>query len=358
MLNLAKHLTLLTIVLMVASCASSPRNKEVDQNWVYTEGTGNDCADALKQAKLLAEDSVTGSFLDSRRTLKNDRDYSERVDEFGGGVIRKYEVLETKAGTPCQIKIRAQVDPVQSNFADSGSGVSFDLKEMVGLVNRQDQAKQMLDSLINRPEMFSVRLNQLSILSDGSGQVRVGYDVTSIAVAKKWYSDLEGFFSVQGKPFVFKSTATMGAFAENLATIAVSPAIIAWAIVSSPFATPDNSKNEINLDQTICFWKHNDKSTVNCYESWLAADARNRLYRINLWQTVGSQINDASPKALIGSFSMVSNTELPAVYKSGGNRQQNLPIVAPDVGFRVNQQLPKQVFSGDAKLHVSVGFVK
>ena len=94
---------------------------------VVVQGEGVDCDSALKQAKMLATDSVAGSFVESKRQLIDDRSYSERINEFGGGLVRSYNVLSTDVGPPCRIAIKAEVDLAKSNVPVSGSPTSLDL---------------------------------------------------------------------------------------------------------------------------------------------------------------------------------------------------------------------------------------
>lgn len=93
-----RRLLLLGCAVFLTACASTPKNGDVQT--VLAEGTGNTCQEALGQAKVQASDKAVGSFVNSQKSLVADKYYAESINEYSGGVVRQYTVLESKGDSP------------------------------------------------------------------------------------------------------------------------------------------------------------------------------------------------------------------------------------------------------------------
>ena len=200
-----QHLLLVVAAATLTACASSP--KVGDQQTVIAEGTGATCQEALGQAKLVASDKVVGSFVNSQKSLVSDKYYTESVNEYSGGVVRQYTVLESKGESPCRVKISAEVYLDKKNVALGPNARTLNLGEVGRFVEKQDEARQTLAALIQRPAMFSARMDRLHVSTDNKGNAQIVLQVSDVSPSEKWYSDLESFLNVQGQRVDFERSS-------------------------------------------------------------------------------------------------------------------------------------------------------
>jgi hypothetical protein len=153
------------------ACASG--GKKGDSQTVLAEGTGNTCQEALGQAKVQASDKVVGSFVNSQKSLIADKYYAESLNEYSGGVVRQYTVLESKGVSPCVVKISAEVYLDKKNIALNPNSRSLNLGEVGRFVDKQDEARATLRALIMRPNMFSARMDRLHVSTDSKKNAQI-----------------------------------------------------------------------------------------------------------------------------------------------------------------------------------------
>ena len=327
---------------------------------VVVQGEGADCDGALKQAKMLATDSVAGSFVESKRQLIDDRSYSERVNEFGGGLVRSYKVLSTDVGPPCRIAIKAEVDLAKSNVPVSGSPTNLDLGLIGSYVAKQEKANQIIQTLIQRPDMMTVKLDNISALALGGNSARLSYDVVEVIPSPKWYSDLESFLKGTSKLHVYNEPSALLEFAKDLIAIAALPVAITWAIVSAPFKDQSSLDQDSNKNEGgLCFKTGKGYAQLNCYQSIFAAKAEYLLSKAHLEQQVRLPSNAIGSKRLFGSqFSLVNRVELPISQKKNGVFETVvLPVVEPvGLPLRGQETVSTDFLKESSGMTVVVGF--
>lgn len=209
-----KFFAVIAFIVWVSGCASQKAQQEAVP--VMAEASAADCDAALRQAKTMAADNVAGTFIHGQRTLNQDRDYSETLNEYSGGVVQKYQVLEKRGNRPCTIKIQAWVEPgkktVQLNPQSNRIGTT-DINQRIGQItnDRKFLARQFRDT-----DGFSVTLGKMSVSETKPGMVRLDMQVTAIRVPPRWVADLEGYIRVHSETTVYEQDSLAKTMAKLL----------------------------------------------------------------------------------------------------------------------------------------------
>ena len=310
---------LLTLILLLTACSTTKHNTAKLQ----TEGIGHDCTAALKQAKLKAAEEYKGTFVNSQRSLVNDRKYTEAVDEYSGGVIQSYQVKSTSGGSPCVVSIEAKLVPDSKSIAVNPE-TSLDLGGVERHINQQSATREMLRKLINRPELIKVESSTINHVVYDDGSIGMAVKFTKIEPSPKWLTDLELFLSVHGTKHTYRERNQWADIGKGLLAVAALPVLIPVAIVMAPFTEKKPNKNtQANPgDQfSLCF---PGKDEVNCYQGW-AADA---IYeKLNSATIVAIMNKDGKTMAGFpvrgGSTSLNQHTEIKAPLIDEQNRTKS-----------------------------------
>lgn len=284
-----KKLNLLLLASLVAACATVKPTSQM----VRSEGFGQDCNEALKQAKLKAAEDYKGTFMSSQRSLVNDRKYSESVDEYSGGIVQSYKVKSSSGTSPCFVTIEAQMAPDTKSIVVN-SETSVDLGSVERHLNQQTTTRELLRKMIQRPEMLKVESRTIDPVFYNDGSIGMAVKFTKIVPSPKWVTDLESFLTVHGTKYTYREKNAWAEIGKGLLLIAALPVLIPVAIVVAPFTTnrgdkapPANPGDSFSL----CF---SGKDEVNCYQGWAADE----IYeQINSAAIVAVMNKDGTPVA-------------------------------------------------------------
>lgn len=326
---------------------------------VTVVGTGNDCNEALQQAKVLASDSVTGSFVDSKKILLNDKEYYEQVNEYGAGIIRSYKVLETRTGQPCSVKISAEVAFDKNNIAVTGGGNGLNLGEVAQYVMKQDEARKLAYTLVRRPEMFTTRIDKVSVVSERGGDAQLSFETVAVNPSDKWYSDLESFLKVEGEYIEYSRSSSLVSFAKSVATIAALPILIPLAILFAPFKTDKEMVAKAEREEMLCFKGDNSYDTLRCYKSSVVNEVKKSLASAQLWVGTKSSENlDLFMRVNAAGFSLLSQRDLGASYKSSNRTDRNVFDIVEPVGvpYLTKLEVDKSFLRSETSIDVVVKF--
>lgn len=226
---------------------------------VNAEGIGVTCEDALQQAKLVAAEKVAGSYLRSKRSLKNDKLYSEVVDEYSGGVIASFKVLMSDGRQPCTVYIAAVVNVDKQKHNESTVTSSVDLGFVGEFAKNRSEGIGLLRKLVYRPDQFIVSLSNISF-NPSNDIIQVSFDVDRIAYTEEWVSAIKALLSVQGAPVSYRKqgTSTLG---QDLA-----------ALFAPPLKTNNSSQRRQDPDESICFKSTTISNQLDCYAGPLASE--------------------------------------------------------------------------------------
>lgn len=354
-----QHLLLVVAAATLTACASSP--KVGDQQAVIAEGTGATCQEALGQAKLVASDKVVGSFVNSQKSLVSDKYYTESVNEYSGGVVRQYTVLESKGESPCRVKISAEVYLDKKNIALGPNARTLNLGEVGRFVEKQDEARQTLAALIQRPAMFSARMDRLHVSTDSKGNAQIVLQVSDVSPSEKWYSDLESFLNVQGQRVDFERSKWSDIGKSMLALLA-APVAVPLGLAPSPFRNQTSRGTElVNGEGLVCFKNDPQYETLRCYQTWLAGDAIRQLRSVQLNLVERSNDNVTSTRQIQrGAYQMVAFRASDYTYKSkemGGKRDFYL-IEPVGIPFREYLTVNRQALNEENEFVINVVFTR
>jgi len=354
-----QHLLLVVAAATLTACASSP--KVGDQQTVIAEGTGATCQEALGQAKLVASDKVVGSFVNSQKSLVSDKYYTESVNEYSGGVVRQYTVLESKGESPCRVKISAEVYLDKKNIALGPNARTLNLGEVGRFVEKQDEARQTLAALIQRPAMFSARMDRLHVSTDSKGNAQIVLQVSDVSPSEKWYSDLESFLNVQGQRVDFERSKWSDIGKSMLALLA-APVAVPLGLAPSPFRNQTSRGTElVNGEGLVCFKNDPQYETLRCYQTWLAGDAIRQLRSVQLNLVERTNDNVTSTRQIQrGAYQMVAFRASDYTYKSkemGGKRDFYL-IEPVGIPFREYLTVNRQALNEENEFAINVVFTR
>ena len=351
-----RSLVIGSAVLLVA-CASTP--KKGDVQIVQAEGTGNTCQEALGQAKVQASDKVVGSFVNSQKSLVSDKYYSESINEYSGGVVRQYTVLESKGVSPCVVKISAEVYLDKKNIAINPNSRSLNLGEVGRFVDKQDEAKSTLSALIMRPNMFSARMDRLYVSTDSKKNAQIVLQVSDVAPSEKWYSDLESFLNVQGQRIDFERSKWSD-IGKSMLSILTAPVAVPLGLAPSPFKNQTARGTEIvNGEGLLCFRNDPQYESLRCYQTWLAGDALRQLRSVQLMLVERSNDNVTSTRQIQkGAYHMISFRASDYTYKSKemGSKRDFYIIEPMGVPFREYLTVNRGALSEENEFTINVQF--
>jgi hypothetical protein len=343
-------------VLLVA-CASGA--KKGDSQTVLAEGTGNTCQEALGQAKVQASDKVVGSFVNSQKSLVADKYYAESLNEYSGGVVRQYTVLESKGVSPCVVKISAEVYLDKKNIALNPNSRSLNLGEVGRFVDKQDEARATLRALIMRPNMFSARMDRLYVSTDSKKNAQIVLQVSDVAPSEKWYSDLESFLNLQGQRVDFERSKWSD-IGKSVLSLIAAPVAVPLGLAPSPFRNQTSRGTEIvNGEGLLCFRNDPQYETLRCYQTWLAGDALKQLRSIQLMLVERSNDNVTSTRQIQkGAYHMVAFRASDYTYKSKemGSKRDFYIIEPMGVPFREYLTVNRGALSEENAFTINVQF--
>ena len=341
----------------LVACASTPKGG--DQQTVLAEGSGNTCQEALAQAKVVASDKVVGSFVNSQKSLVADKYYSESLNEYSGGVVRQYTILESKGDSPCRVKISADVYLDKKNVALNPNARSLNLGEVGRFVEKQDEARTTLTALIQRPQMFSARMDRLHVSTDNRNNAQIVLQVSDVSPSEKWYSDLESFLNVQGQRVDFER-AKWSDIGKSVLSLIAAPIAVPLGMAPSPFRNQTPRGTElVNGEGLVCFKNDPQYESLRCYQTWLAGDVVRQLRMTQLMLVERSNDNVTSTRQIQkGAYQMVAFRASDYTYKSKtmGARRDFYIIEPMGVPFREYLTVNRQALSEANEFSVNVVF--
>lgn len=355
--NVMRRFLLLGSAVCLVACASSPKNGDVKT--VQAEGVGNTCQEALGQAKVQASDKVVGSFINSQKSLVSDKYYAESLNEYSGGVVRQYTVLESKGVSPCVVKISAEVYLDKKNIALNPNSRSLNLGEVGRFVEKQDSARATLMALIQRPALFSARMDRLYVSTDSKKNAQIVLQVSDVAPSEKWYSDLEAFLNIQGQRVDFER-AKWSDIGKSVFSLITAPVAVPLGLAPSPFKNQTARGTEIvNGEGLLCFRNDPQYESLRCYQTWLAGDALRQLRSIQLMLVERSNDNVTSTRQIQkGAYHMVNFRASDYSYKSKemGSKRDFYIIEPMGVPFREYLTVNRGALSEENEFTINVQF--
>lgn len=254
----------LIALIAVSSCLVGCVSQKTNQASVpvTAEASAADCDAALRQAKTMAADNVAGTFIHGQRTLSQDRDYSESLNEYSGGVVQKYTVLDKRGSRPCTIKIQAWVVPGKGAIQLNSQSTQIGTADINQRANQMLNDRKFLARHLRDVSGFTVTMGQMKVTELQPGQIRVDALVTGIEPPQRWIDDFEGYVRVRSDLVVYELDTP----AKSLTRL-LNPWLKEKQVRSS---APE-----------ICFL-HDEAERINCYTGDDVLKATSALTRLRL----------------------------------------------------------------------------
>lgn len=145
---------------------------------VMAAGFGNTYEESLKNAKMVALDKVNGAWINGDSYVRNGM-FSEKITQYNGGVIRKYEVMKNDVTF---VIIKADVVPRSENTVYTNTGdVSNDMRsELDGRRDNYTARQKAIKVIDNRERAIAFKVSSIQYVNQGQSTIVVIRGVASL----------------------------------------------------------------------------------------------------------------------------------------------------------------------------------
>ena len=231
---------------------------------VIATGYGTTVELALENAKTVAIEQVAGTFVTGQTTVADDS-YRSRIEQYHGGLIRRYEVqwIEQSDGL-ISAKIAADVDSDKINtvLTDQGAEVSNDTADV--LANAADEFERtgrIVAALDDPQQAFVVRIAKVTYRNRGPlTDVEIDAQITT---NPKWYDDVRTMARTIGRKVDLGS-----AWSDALWGLAALSAIVNPMLPGTinHLARASEKKPQPSDEYAACFGRDMSRDVDECYE--------------------------------------------------------------------------------------------
>lgn len=203
---------------------------------VIAGGFGNTYEESLRNAKMVALDKVNGAWINGDSYVRNGM-FSEKITQYNGGVIRKYEILKNDVTF---VIIKADVVPRDSNTVHANSGdVSSEMRgELDGRRDNFNARQKAIKVVDNRERAIAFKVNSIKYENQGQSTIVVIRGVASLQPMwvqsyqelqkEAGYFDLDNFYrplyvNVTGYDTGVVATTTTNKFYDELSLWTAAP---------------------------------------------------------------------------------------------------------------------------------------
>jgi hypothetical protein len=175
---------LLVVLLFISSIASAVE--------VTVTGRGSSYDRALANAKMLALENVTGTFIIGESEYK-DKEFRESMEQYNGGVIKSFRVISYKE-LPHHIEVTITADVVEkkNNRIEGKNKQSFNIE-----FDEHEQRRVVVDKLDNVNNMIAILVDKPTYEVNRYDSI-VAINV-NMKLQSKWVSDMQSFTDVIGE---------------------------------------------------------------------------------------------------------------------------------------------------------------
>lgn len=234
----------LVILLFISSIASA---KEVT-----VTGRGSTYDRALANAKMLALENVTGTFVIGESEYR-DKEFRESMEQYNGGVIKSFRVKEYKE-FPQHIEVTITADVVEKkdNRIAGKNEQSFNMQ-----FDEHEQRRVVVDKLDNVNNMIAIDVAKPTYEIDRySSVISMPFQMK---MQPKWVSDMQAFTDVIGEDGKTSNNAYSSIHGGVVSSVVTSNPIA--AVLVGVLGAPAPQKTS---EQTmVCFAKTRG-SFLNC----------------------------------------------------------------------------------------------
>ena len=231
---------------------------------VIATGYGTTAELALQNAKTVAIEQVASTFVTGNTTVTDDI-YRSRIEQYHGGLIRRYQVLAVEqVDGLISTRIRADVDTEKVNtvITDQGADVS---KETTGhLSDAADEfarTGRIVAALDDPHQAFVIRIAKVNYRNRGQlTDIEIDAQIT---MNPKWYDDVKTMAKTIGRKVDLGS-----ATADELWGVGALSAIVNPMLPSTinHLARYAEKKAQPSHEYTACFGRVMNRDIHECYE--------------------------------------------------------------------------------------------
>ena len=201
---------------LLSACALQPGQPLSPPMPVIAEAQARNCDEALRQAKTNAADNVAGTFVHGQRSLINDKQYSENINEYTSGVVRRFNVIEKSGSSPCRVKIEAWVEPGNVKVELTGAPQSIGVEEINRRALQLKNNQNFLVKHFRNTQGFKIRFGQQETFNEQPNSIGIALDVVAVQPPRGWLEDLEAFISIHATPVVYEPVSRARALSRLL----------------------------------------------------------------------------------------------------------------------------------------------
>ena len=231
---------------------------------VVATGYGNTPEAALTHAKTAAIEQVAGTFLTGRTSVSGGN-YQEKIDQYHGGLISRYEVLSIdSADGLVSTRIRADVDTAKVNTVLVENSTAISERAAEQLSNARDdylEAEQIIKALDDPAQAFAVQTARVSYVN--RGRVTDVQIEGQIVLTPKWYDDMKTVAKQMGRKIDLGS-----AWADALWAISALSAIANPMLPGSigHAARAAEKKDQTGAEYAACFGGSPGSDVDECFD--------------------------------------------------------------------------------------------
>jgi len=189
-------------------------------------GIGASAESALANAKALALGQVAGSFVVGRQWTEGES-HGSRVDEYSGGYLKRYEVIDTREEEGViRVTIRAEVDTDKANERLESNGAEIPgqwAEELTKSNDEHERTGRIVAVLDDRSQAFAIRVARIGYRNRGD-QTDVDVDL-EVRWQPKWIDDVRSLGIAIGRKIDTDNSASGLLWAVAALSAVISPGL-------------------------------------------------------------------------------------------------------------------------------------
>ena len=286
---------------------------QVGAKEIIVTGYGNTTELAITHAKTAAIEQVAGTFVTGRTTISGEG-YQEKIDQYHGGLISRYEILAIDSSDGLiSARIRADVDTAKVNtvILENSTAISENSAAQMGKA-RDDylEVEQIIDALDDPDQAFAVQTTRISYVN--RGRVTDVQIEGQFVLNPKWYDDMKTMAKTMGREIDLGSAWADALWAISALTAMANPMLPGTI---GHVARAAESKASPTTEYAACFGGTPGSDVDECFDIRhpLERVTRPRLMRVSV------VLENAGQDTVIASFPLNVSNRLIVEFTQGSH---------------------------------------
>ena len=231
---------------------------------VIATGYGTTVDLALQNAKTLAIEQTAGTFV-TGKTSVIDETYRSRIDQYHGGLIRRYQVLaiaQSEGLISARIEADVDTDKINTVLSDLGAEVSAEIgQQLSSAADEFERTGRIVEALDDPNQAFVIRIAKVTYLNRGP-VTDVEIDA-QIMLNPKWYDDVKTMARTIGRKVDLGSAWSDALWGLAALSVIVNPALPGSI---NHLARASERKQQPSPEYAACFGRDMTRDVDECYE--------------------------------------------------------------------------------------------